>query len=88
MATYIKTHLYDAIEADPVGGEGSLLCSFDIDGIEGRFLIDCGFGFAEEVKVDHLDKVSSLFVRVDGNNPVVRDLVLPEDVKKTDSSAL
>ena len=45
------------------------------------------FGF-EEVAINRLDKLSPLFVRIDGENPVVRDSVLPQEVKKADQSAL
>jgi len=49
--------------------------------------MDCGFGF-EHFGVDRLDKLSPLFVRVDSDNPVVRDSVLPEEVQEADCGTL
>ena len=49
--------------------------------------MDCGPGF-DKLGVDPLDELSALFIWVDGNNPVVRDPVFPEEVQETDGSAL
>lgn len=84
---WVRAHLYDTIEADLIGGEGFLSRGPDIDGFEARFGINCGFGF-EEFEVDRIDNFSSLFVRINGNDPIVRDPVLPEEVQETDEGAL
>ena len=46
-----------------------------------------GSGF-DKFGIDPLDELPPLFVWVDGNNPVVRDPIFPEDVQEADGSAL
>ena len=84
----IRAHLYDTIEADLIDREGHLVCGLNIDGVEGRIGMNCfRFGF-EKFGVDRFDKFPPLFVRIDSDNPVVRDFVLPEEVQEADRSAL
>lgn len=45
------------------------------------------FGF-QEFGIDRLNELPPLFVRIDDDNPVVRDSVLPEEVQETDRSTL
>lgn len=49
--------------------------------------MSCRFGF-EQFNVDRLDKFSPLLVRIDSDNPIVRDPVLPEEVQETDYGTL
>lgn len=71
MVMKIEAHLYDTIEADPIGRKCLPLCSFDIDSIESRFGVDrTGLCF-EESEVDRLDQFSPRFIPVYGDNPVV-----------------
>ena len=69
MVTQTQAHLYDAIEADLIGGEGFLLCSLDIDSVESRFRMNRRVGF-DDPEVDRLDKLSPVLVRIDSNDPV------------------
>ena len=65
----------------------ALFCSLNIDGLKGRVGMDCGSGF-DKLGIDPFDELPPLFVWVDGNNPVVRNTVFPEEVHETDDSAL
>lgn len=74
--TLLEVHLYDSIEPDLVNGEALIFCSVDINRVEGRLGVYRVFA-SEEIVVDSFDKFPPFFVRIDGDNPVVPDFVLP-----------